>query len=174
MVPCRRRCRRLGPLPPRLSPSKVSSDQAIAMAKRLATEEGLFCGISSGAAVTAAVEVRAPLELVERLWSNHRSPWGFIARALRACFAPRPPQVASRPENKGKLVAVILPSFGERYLSSALFEVCVWGRGARVGCLARPPGMVAVFPHLAYSMSPDGLLIGANAWRPPAPATRRL
>jgi cysteine synthase A len=65
---------------------RVKNDDALAVARRAATEEGLLIGISSGAALWAALEV------------------------------------ARRPESAGKLIVVIIPSFGERYLSTVLYQ----------------------------------------------------
>ena len=65
---------------------KVQNEDAVKTAQNLAIQEGILCGISSGAAMYAALEV------------------------------------SNRLENKDKIIVVILPDYGERYLSSVLFE----------------------------------------------------
>ena len=71
---------------------QVSNDEAAAMARRLTQEEGVFAGISSGAATHAAI------------------------------------QVAKRKENNGKLIVVILPDTGERYLSHEVYSIYAEGK----------------------------------------------
>ncbi len=65
---------------------KVTNDDAIAMAREVAKVEGIPVGISSGAAIWAAI------------------------------------QVGKKPENEGKMIVIIIPSFAERYMTTALFE----------------------------------------------------
>ena len=82
----------------------VSSEDALTMSRKLPTMSGVFCGISGGAIVKAAVEI------------------------------------AKRPEAEGKLIVAIIPSFGERYLTTVQFDAL------RVECLNMPVLGVENFP----------------------------
>jgi cysteine synthase A len=72
----------------------VSEDEAFACARRLAREEGLLCGISSGAALAAGLAI------------------------------------AERPDSAGKLITVVLPDSGERYVSTPLFTELMGSRAS--------------------------------------------
>ena len=86
----------------------VSNEEAFTWGRRLAKEEGILGGISSGANVAAAI------------------------------------RLAQRPENRGKVIVTVAPSFGERYLSTALFE----GLGNEpAAAAATPPARAASSPH---------------------------
>ena len=110
----------------------VTNDEAFEMARRLAKEEGILCGISSGANVHAAVKY------------------------------------ASRPENQGKLVAAIIPSFGERYLNTDLFARIATraltkyeGRAARARAL-----------QVGSSSSVPGIFLRDGLWLQPRGGAR--
>jgi hypothetical protein len=72
-------------MPPKM-PSSVSNDDAFTWARRLASEEGILGGISTGANIAAAA------------------------------------RLAAKPENRGKVIVTVAASFGERYLSTPLFQ----------------------------------------------------
>ena len=91
---------------------RVTSHDSIVYARQLALQEGLMCGISSGAAVAAALRwAGCLLPAAQSGMPGVRTPHAAAARRL-----------AERPENAGKLIVAVLPSAGERYLSTVLFN----------------------------------------------------